>query len=292
LCSASFALLFPRKLHALALHGEPKYAADFTHFEYVNPDAPKGGRFRMGAVGSFDSLNPFIIRGMPAAGMGMIYETLLEKSLDEPLTSYGHLAETIEVPEDRSWVTFELRKEAKWHDGQPITADDVVWTFNTLMKDGQPFYRSYYSQVAKIEKLDERTIRFDFKQKGNRELPLIIGDMPVLPKHYWTPKGNDFSKTTLKPPLGSGPYKVKSVDTGRRMVYERVKDWWGKDLPLNKGRYNFDTITYDFYRDPGVAFQAFLGGSVDFRQENIAKNWAQGLRPPGGEIRQDQKGRD
>lgn len=275
----------------MALHGEPKYAADFTHLEYTNPDAPKGGRFRMGAVGSFDSLNPFIIRGMPAAGMGMIYETLLEKSLDEPLTSYGHLAETIEVPEDRSSVTFELRKEAKWHDGKPITADDVVWTFNTLIKDGQPFYRSYYSQVAKIEKLDERTIRFDFKQKGNRELPLIIGDMPVLPKHYWTAKGNDFSKTTLKPPLGSGPYKVKSVDTGRRMVYERVKDWWGKDLPLNKGRYNFDTIAYDFYRDPGVAFQAFLGGSVDFRQENIAKNWAQGYDHPAvksGKIKKEE----
>ncbi len=279
------------KLHALALHGLPKYAADYAHFDYVNADAPKGGSFAMGAVGSFDSLNPFIIRGMSAPGVGMVYETLLEKSLDEPLTSYGHLAQTIEIPEDRAWVVFTLRPEAKWHDGEKITPDDVIWTFNTLIKDGQPFYRSYYSQVAKVEKEGENGVRFTFKQKNNRELPLIIGDMPVLPKHYWTKKGNDFSKTTLKPPLGSGAYKIKSVESGRRVVYERVKDWWAKDLPLNKGRYNFDIITYDSYRDPGVALQAFLAGSVDFRQENVAKNWAQGYDHPAvksGKIKKDE----
>jgi len=237
----------PAALHALALHGEPKYPADFKHLDYVNPDAPKGGNLSMGVVGSFDSLNPFIIRGLPAAGASMIYETLLEKSLDEPLTSYGHLAESIVLPEDRAWVQFNLRKEAKWHDGKPLTAEDVIWTFKTLMKDGMPFYRSYYSQVEKAEALDANTVKFTFKKAGNRELPLIVGDMPVLPKHYWTARGRDFSKTTLTPPIGSGPYKIKSVEAGRRLVLERDKNWWAKELPINRGRYKFDTLTFDYY---------------------------------------------
>lgn len=266
--------------HALALHGSPKYAADFTHFDYVNPDAPKGGNLSMAALGTFDSVNPYILRGMAAAGVTLTYSTLLSKSLDEPLTSYGELAESITVPEDRSWVTFKLRDQARWHDGKPVTALDVVWTFNTLMKHGQPFYRSYYAAVDKVTAIDLKTIKFTFKKSGNRELPLIVGDMPVLPKHYWTQNGNDFSKTTLKPPLGSGPYKIKTVNPGRRIVLERVEDWWGNDLPIHKGHYNFDTITFDYYRDPGVAFQAFLAGNVDFRQENIAKNWAQGYNHP------------
>jgi microcin C transport system substrate-binding protein len=267
-------------VHALALHGTPKYEEGFDHLEYVNPDAPKGGNINLAVVGSFDSLNPYIIRGLPAGGLGMMYSTLLEKSLDEPMTSYGLVAETMTVPEDRSWVSFKLRPEATWHDGKQITALDVLWSYNTLMKQGQPFYRSYYSAVKEVTAIDLQTIKFTFKKSGNRELPLIVGDLPILPKHYWTSKGRDFSKTTLSFPLGSGPYKIKKIDTGRRIVYERVQDWWGDKLNLNKGRYNFNTITMDYYRDPNVAFQAFLAGSVDFRQENVAKNWAQGYNHP------------
>lgn len=266
--------------HALALHGQPKYAADFKNFDYVNPKAPNGGNITTAAIGSFDTLNPYILKGLPADGMGLMYESLMSKSMDEPLTSYGLVAKTITVPEDRSWASFELRSEAKWQDGKPITADDVVWSFKTLLKSGQPFYRSYYSQVKDVEAIDATHVRFEFKQANNRELPLIIGDLPILPKHYWTDGKHDFTKTTLTPPLGSGPYKVKTVDSGRRIVYERDKNWWGKDLAINKGRYNFDTVTMDYYRDTTVAFQAFLAGSVDFRQENIAKIWAQGYEHP------------
>lgn len=267
-------------MHAITLHGEPKYAADFTHMDYVNPDAPKGGNINNAVIGSFDSLNPYILKGAPAAGPELMYETLLSKSLDEPLTSYGLIAKTVTVPEDRSWVLFELRPEAKWQDGKPITALDVVWSFNTLLKKGKPFYRSYYSQVKSVTAPDLRHVKFTFKQSGNRELPLIIGDLPILPKHYWTSGKHDFARTTLTAPVGSGPYKIKSIQTGRRISYERDPNWWGKDLPINKGRYNFNTITMDYYRDPSIAFQAFLAGNADFRQENIAKMWAQGYRHP------------
>jgi len=267
-------------MHALALHGEPKYGADFKHVDYVNPDAPKGGNINNAAIGSFDTLNPFILKGYPAEGTGLMYETLLSKSLDESLTSYGLIAKSITVPEDRSWVSFELRPEARWQDGKPITALDVIWSFNTLLKKGQPFYRSYYSQVKNVTAPDMHHVKFTFRQTGNRELPLIIGDLPILPKHYWNDGKHDFTKTTLTPPLGSGPYKIKSVESGRRIVYERDKNWWGKDLPINIGRYNFDIVSFDYYRDPSVAFQAFLAGSVDYRQENIAKMWAQGYRHP------------
>lgn len=266
--------------HALALHGEPKYAANFPNLAYVDPNAPKGGAVRLAVVGSFDSLNPFIIRGLPAAGLGLMYQTLLEKSLDEPQTGYGLLAESVEIPEDRAWVRFTLRPEAIWNDGTTVSAEDVIWSFNALMKDGAPFYRSYYAAVAKAEVISPRIVQFTFKKPGNRELPLIIGDMPVLPKNYWTAPKRDFSKTTLEAPLGSGPYKIKSVNAGRSITYERVRDWWGEGMAINKGRYNFDTITFDFYRDSDVAFQAFLAGSVDFRQENVAKNWAQGYNHP------------
>jgi microcin C transport system substrate-binding protein len=266
--------------YAAALYDAPKYPIDFKHFDYVDPNAPKGGQLRLGVVGSFDSLNPFILRGLAASGLGLMYQTLLDKSSDEPQTGYGHLAESVEIPDDRKWVRFVLRKQARWHDGTPITTDDVVWSFKTLMKKGQPFFRSYYAQVDKVKKIDARTVEFYFKQAGNRELPLIIGDMPVLPKLYWTAEKNDFGKTTLTPPMGSGPYKIKSIEPGRRIIYERVKDWWAKDLPLNKGRYNFDIISFDYYRDPDVAFQAFLSGDIDFRQEYIAKTWAQGYNHP------------
>ena len=198
--------------YAAALYDAPKYPIDFKHFDYVDPNAPKGGQLRLGVVGSFDSLNPVILRGLAASGLGLMYQTLLDKSSDEPQTGYGHLAESVEIPDDRKWVRFVLRKQARWHDGTPITTDDVVWSFKTLMKKGQPFFRSYYAQVDKVKKIDARTVEFYFKQAGNRELPLIIGDMPVLPKLYWTAEKNDFGKTTLTPPMGSGPYKIKSIN--------------------------------------------------------------------------------
>lgn len=258
--------------HAIAMFGEPKYAEDFTHFDYVNPDAPKGGDVKLAAIGTFDSLNNFILKGIPAAGVGMIYDTLLVSSDDEPFTKYGLLAESIELPEDRNWVSFTLRKEARWHDGTPVTADDVVFSFNTLTTKGHPFYRSYYHAVAKAEALSPHTVKFTFAEGNNRELPLIVGDLPIISEAYYST--HDFSSSSLTPPLGSGAYKVDEVNVGKWVRYKRVDDYWGKDLPVNRGRYNFDTITYDYYRDANVAVEAFKAGEYDFRQENISKQWA------------------
>ena len=260
-----------RVMHGIAMHGEPKYPPNFQHFEYVNPSAPKGGSVKLHGIGTFDSLNPHILKGVPVGGLA-VSETLLESSKDEPFTEYGLIAESITVPEDRSWVAFKLRDQARWHDGKPITVDDVIFSFETLMEKGHPFYRSYFADVKKAEKIGDREVRFTFKAGDNRELPLIMGQMPVLPKHYW--QGRDFAATTLEPPLGSGPYKVVEVTPGRSVTIERVPDYWGKNLPVNRGRYNFDRVTFDFYRDRTVALQAFLGGQYDFRQENSAKDWA------------------
>lgn len=260
-------------VHGLAMHGAPKYAADFKHFEYANPDAPKGGEIRLAVAGTFDTLQSFIIKGVPAPGIGMIYQTLMTNADDEAFSEYGQLAESVEMPEDRSSVTFNLRAGAKFSDGRPLTAEDVVWTFDTLMKKGHPFYRSYYTHVKEAKAETPRRVTFTFDMAGNRELPLIMGQMPILPKHYWADK--NFEATTLTPPVGSGPYKVKSIDPGRRIVYERVKDWWAADLPVNKGQYNFDTIVYDLYRDEMVLRQALFAGAYDFRSENIAKSWSQ-----------------
>ncbi|MCW2243396.1 extracellular solute-binding protein [Azospirillum canadense] len=259
--------------HGMALYGEPKYGADFKNFDYVNPGAPKGGKVTLQAIGSFDTLNPFTLKGVPAAGATMIYDTLMANSADEPFTEYGQLAESIEVPEDRSWVAFTLRPQARWHDGKPVTAEDVVFTFHTLT-ESHPFYRSYYAAVDKVEADGDRRVRFTFKPGDNRELPLIVGQLPVLPKHYW--QGKDFQATTLEPPLGSGPYRIAAFDPGRSISYERVADYWGKDLAVNVGRNNFDTMAYEYFRDASVALQAFRGGLYDFRQENVAKTWATG----------------
>lgn len=258
--------------HAIAMHGQPKYPADFAHFDYVNPAAPTGGTLRQGVQGSFDSFNPFIIKGDSASGAGSIYDTLMTPSEDEAFSQYGLLAETVEVPDDRSWITFHLRANAKWHDGQPITADDVIWTFNTLMEKGAPFYRLYYASVEQIEKLDAHSVKFTFKPGENRELPLILGQMAVLPKHYWQTR--DFEKTTLEPPLGSGPYKFGAFEAGRYVQYDRVADYWGKDLPVNVGKDNFDAIRYEYFRDANVLVEAFKGGVTDLRSENISKVWA------------------
>jgi len=260
------------KAHGIAMHGDLKYGPDFTHFDYANPDAPKGGELRLGGVGGFDSFNPFIIKGNPDDGAGRIYETLLVASADEPFSEYGLLAETVETPADRSWVAFTLRPQARWHDGQPISADDVIWTFETLRTKGRPFYRAYYANVAKVEKIGERTVKFTFKPGENRELPLIVGQLPVLPKHYW--EGRDFEASTLEPPLGSAAYKIGKFEPGRWSIYERVPDYWGKDLAVNRGRDNFDTIRHDYYRDMTVELEALKAGAYDVHPEASSKEWA------------------
>ncbi|MCA8928775.1 MAG: ABC transporter substrate-binding protein [Alphaproteobacteria bacterium] len=259
--------------HAIAMHGAPKYRADFRHFAYVNPDAPKGGFVKQAVTGTFDSFNPFIPKGNPAAHSTAGLETLMTASADEPFTRYGLIAESVTYPKDRSWITFHLRPEARWHDGLPITADDVVFSFNILMKEGQPFYRFYYRDVASVTADDPHTVTYRFKTNKNPELALIVGELPVLPKHYW--QGRDFSKTTLEPPLGSGPYKIVAFEPGRYTVVERVKDYWGRDLPVNRGQDNFDRMRHDYYRDQTVIREAIKAGDIDYYTENQAKAWAQ-----------------
>ncbi|WP_440997337.1 extracellular solute-binding protein [Arhodomonas sp. SL1] len=260
--------------HAVALYGEPKYPEGFAHFDYVNPDAPKGGTLRLAntAAATFDSLNPYILRGTAAAGLGQVFDTLTVRSLDEPFTEYGLVAGDIEIGPGREWVRYRLREAARFHDGKPITAEDVVFSFRMLREDGHPQYRFYYRNVERVEAEGERTVTFHFDDGDNRELPLIVGQLPVLPRHYW--EDREFDRTTLEPPLGSGPYRIAEVDPGNRIVYERVEDYWAEELPVNRGRYNFDRITYDYYRDATVAVEALKGGDYDLRTENVAKNWA------------------
>ena len=229
--------------YAIAMYGQPKYGPDFTNFDYVNPNAPKGGTLRQAAQGTFDSFNPYIAKGVPAAGLGYLFETLLKSSADEAFTKYGLIAETIEWPQDRSWVIFTLRPEARWHDGRPITVDDVIFSLETIKTKAHPGYRFYYQSIAKAERVGPRRVKFTFTEGGNRELPLIVGEMPILPKHYWETR--DFTKTTLEPPLGSGPYRIADFEAGRQVTLERVDDYWGKDLPVNRGQYNFDRIRID-----------------------------------------------
>jgi microcin C transport system substrate-binding protein len=263
--------------HGIALYGEPELAAGFAHFRTVNPAAPKGGKVTLGALGSFDTLNPFTLKGEPADGIALIYDTLMASSPEEPLSQYGLLAETVEVPDDRSWAAFTLDSRARWHDGRPVTVDDVVFSFRTLIAH-HPFWAGYYAGVATVRADGEHRVRFDFHPGDNRELPLILGQLPVLPRHYW--EGRDFAASTLEPPLGSGPYKIAAVDAGRSLTLERVPDYWGRDLPVNVGRHNVDRLVYEYYRDATVALQAFRGGLIDFRAENIAKTWATGYDFP------------
>ncbi len=265
--------------HALTLYDEPaKYPADYQHFDYVNPQAPKGGNFRQAGFGGFDSLNPFINKGVSADDIGLIYDTLTRHGLDEPFTEYGLLAEKIEKAPDNAWVRFYLRPEARFHDGQPVTAEDVKFTFETLMTEGSPTYRGYYADVDKVEVESPLKVRFIFKHAGNRELPLILGQLPVLPKHWWAER--DFSKSNLEIPLGSGPYRVAEVKAGRSIRYQRVADWWGKDLPVNRGFYNFDSMRIDYYRDNTVALEALKAGQYDYWLETSAKNWATAYDTP------------
>ncbi|HSC85288.1 MAG TPA: ABC transporter substrate-binding protein, partial [Pseudomonas sp.] len=249
---ASLAQAAPQ--HALTLYGEaPKYPANFKHFDYVNPDAPKGGTLRQPGTGTYDSFNPFIPKGN-AANIGLIYDSLTYHAPDEPFTEYGLLAEKIDKAADNSYVRFILNPKARFHDGTPVTAEDVVFTFNILLEKGDPMYRHYYADVAEVVAEDKLRVRFDFKHKENRELPLILGQLQVLPKHWWASR--DFSKNSLEPPLGSGPYQIGKFSPGSTLRLERVKDWWAKDLPVSRGQYNFDNLVIDFYRDNTVALEA------------------------------------
>ena len=259
--------------HALTLYDEaPKYPANFAHYDYVNPAAPKGGTFRQNGFGGFDSLNPFISKGVPAGDIDLIYDTLARQSLDEPFTEYGLVAGRIEKAPDNSWVRFYLRPEARFHDGRQIHAEDVVFSFQTLVHSGSPLYRGYYADVAEVVAEDAQRVLFRFKHSNNRELPLILGQLPVLPKHFW--QGRDFTKGSLDIPLGSGPYKVAEVKAGRSIRYERVKDYWGRDLPMNRGMFNFDVLDTEYYRDNTVALEAMKAGQFDYWFETSAKNWA------------------
>lgn len=267
----------PVERHGVSLFGEPKYGPDFTHFDYVNPDAPQGGVLRQGAIGTFDSLNPFIIKGSPAGGVTFIYEQLMTDSYDEASTAYGLIAKSVSYPDDFSSVTFTLRPQAHFHDGVPITAHDVVWSFETITAN-HPGYAAYYANVSKVEALDDHRVQFSFDAKGNRELPVIVGQLWVLPKHYWADK--DFTKTTLVPPLGSGPYRISDVKPGQSLAFEKVEDYWGKDLNVNVGANNFAGIRYEYFQDSGVALEAFKAGRLDVRRENSSKNWATGYSSP------------
>ena len=259
--------------HAISMFDSeiPRYPADFRHFDYVNPDAPKGGSLRLASQGSFDSFHPFIPKGN-AVSTGAV-ETLLITSADEPFTGYGLIAEQVEWPRDRAWVIFHIRPEARWHDGTPITAEDVAWSFETLVSQGNPQYRFYYGAVASVEALDAARVRFTFSESDNRELPLIVGQLPILPKHYWATR--DFAATTLDPPLGSGPYQITDFEAGRFTVRQRVENYWGKDLAVRQGLNNFDAIRTVFFRDATPIRLALKAGDIDFRLENQAKAWAE-----------------
>ncbi len=264
--------------HAITLYDEPpKYPANFQHFDYVNPDAPKGGILRQQSVGGFDSFNPFVPKGN-AVDVGLIYDSLTYHSPDEPFTEYGLLAERIDKAPDNSYVRFILNPKARFHDGTPVTAEDVIFTFNILLEKGDPMYRHYYADVAQVVAEDKLRVRFDFKHQDNRELPLILGQIQVLPKHWWAAR--DFSKGDLEPPLGSGPYRIGKVAPGSAVTFERVKDWWAKDLPVSRGLYNFDRIQVDFYRDSQVALEAFKAGQFDVNLEYSAKDWNTGYDSP------------
>ncbi len=270
----------PAWRHALSLFGKVKYPADFKRFDYVNPDAPKGGVARQIAVGTFDNFNIVVsgVKGQVAGAVAFIYESLLTPALDEVSTEYGALAEAVSHPDDFSSVTYRLRPQAKWHDGKPVSVEDVIFSLDSFKKH-HPMYSAYYSHVVRAEKVGEREVRFVFDAPGNRELPQIVGQLTVLPKHWWEGtdaqgRKRDVSATTLEVPLGSGPYKVKEFVAGRSIALERVKDYWGRDLAANVGRNNFDELRYEYFRDATVAIEAFKADQVDWRTENSAKNWA------------------
>jgi len=269
--SNSFAIEKLENVHAISMHGEPKYSADFKHFDYVNFDAPKGGSIKLHQIGSFDTLNNFILKGSPVVNLSQVHDSLLTQSFDEPFTMYGLVAESISVPEDRSWVIFKIRKEAKFHDGNPIRVEDIIWTLNTLKEKGHPFFKFYYGNIKTAEKISDNEVKFIFQGERNLELPLIIGQMKILSEKYWKDK---FKDVLLESPIGSGPYRVKNFKAGRTIEFERVDNYWGKNLSVNQGKFNFEKVVIEYFRDATVALEAFKSGDYDFREENQAKRWA------------------
>lgn len=259
--------------HGISMHGDLKYPEDFNKFDYADENAFKGGKIKRFSIGTFDNLNPYILKGVAAWQAAYLFETLMKSSFDEPFSQYGLIAEGVKVPEDRSWVSFKIRKEAKFSDGSKITPEDVKFSFETIISKGHPVYKTYWGQVDTVEKISENEVKFLFKGKPNPELPLIIGyQLPIFSKKDW--QGKDFSKTTLTPPIGSGPYLISDFKAGRSITLDKNQDYWGKNINVNVGRYNFDTIHYDYYRDETVALEAFKSGAYDFKQENSSKNWA------------------
>jgi ABC-type oligopeptide transport system substrate-binding subunit len=256
--------------YGVAMVGDPKYGPEDSHFDYANPDAPKGGDLKQAAIGSFDTLNPYTIKGRAAEGLALVTDKLMARVWDEPFTMYPLIAERVEMPEDRSSITFHLNPKAQFHDGSPITAEDVLFTFETLRETGRPNQRRIY-KLATVKKLGERSIKFSFGEGYDRETALIFTLMPVLSKKYW--EGKAFDTTTLEPPLGSGPYKIAEADPGKRIIFERVDDYWAKDLLPNKGHHNFDRIIYEYFRDDTVAFESFKKGDLNLRREWDAGDW-------------------
>ena len=261
-----------------SLIGEPKYGPGFKHFDYVNPDAPKGGRVNVSETGSFDTLNPILAKGELATGLGLVFETLMTPSMDEISAEYGLLAEAISYPDDYSSASFRLRPEARWHDGKPVTVEDVIWSFEKAV-ELDPQRTFYFQHVTGAEQTGEREVTFTFDEKNNRELPKILGQLLILPKHWWEGKDpsnrqRSIESTTLEPPMGSGPYRVSTLSPGSTLTFERVGDYWGADLPVNIGTDNFDEIHYTYFADRNVEFEAFKAGQIDFWVENAAKRWA------------------
>ena len=261
--------------HGLSLFGAPELDKNFTHYPYVNPQAPKGGELRIAAIGSFDNLNNFTIKGSAAAGLPMIYDTLMDTSLDEPSTAYGLIADTVSHPADYSSVTFVLRKEARFHDGSPLRAEDVAFSLEAL-RAANPFFRAYYRDVAGTEILGPHKIRIRFAAGGNRELPLILGQLPVLPKAYWSQDGRSLQETTLDLPLGSGPYVIEQINAGRSITYKRNENYWARNLNVAQGRFNFERIKYEYFGDDTIAFEALKAGDIDYRREFSSRIWATG----------------
>ena len=274
---------------AIAILAKPALPPDFPHFPYVDPAAPKGGEVTLASIGTYDSFNPFILRGTATGGMvspwvvmpggsgsgssvGHVWESLLTSSADEMASGYGHLAQTIELPADKMWVAFELRPEAKFSDGTPVTAEDVAWTYRTLLEKGRPSFRIQMADVKDVVVESPRRVVFHFNSNENRELPLILGGLPVMPKHFFD--GRDFTRPLTDPPIGSGPYRIASFELGRSVTYARRPDWWAADMPTGRGTNNFDRVRVEYFRDSTVAMEAFKAGQIDLRSENISKNWA------------------